>query len=485
MASILTNATAMTALQTLKQVSSDLGVTQERISTGKRVNTARENAAYWSVATVMGADVAGFKAVTDSLELGAGTTNTASVATKNIIENLNTMKARIIAGETNGVDKQLIQNDIDQLTKLVSSAAADASFNGENLLKVHYAGDGTAQDKDVEILCSTTRSGGTTLPSYINLDRQDLQVRSIIGKATIEQQVNATNPQKASLGFDVGDPSHPFIQGQNLGLGTMTFSFTTESVQSPSGVTIEPQQVSVSIDLSDIAYDTDRANTQTKISDRINYYAADAIFQAESTAMTAAGAGADIPTVLGAAPVVGNAGVGDTTMPSSGGYTPPTIPATPLGQMVPTMAFAAAPNLGTLRMTVGSGYTDAASYTSQVRDVWVTSKPSAAFGGLADLTQIDVANNPTVSLTKIDQMIAQAIASASEIGAVESRIDTQKDFVSKLTSAMQVGVGSLVDADMNEESTRLQALQVQQQLATQALTIANQSTQSLTSLFKN
>lgn len=201
--------------------------------------------------------------------------------------------------------------------------------------------------------------------------------------------------------------------------------------------------------------------------------------------MTAAGAGADIPTVLGAAPVVGNAGVGDTTMPSSGGYTPPTIPATPLGQMVPTMAFAAAPNLGTLRMTVGSGYTDAASYTSQVRDVWVSSKPSAAFGGLADLTQIDVANNPTVSLTKIDQMIAQAIASASEIGAVESRIDTQKDFVSKLTSAMQVGVGSLVDADMNEESTRLQALQVQQQLATQALTIANQSTQSLTSLFKN
>lgn len=485
MASILTNATAMTALQTLKQVSSDLGVTQERISTGKRVNDARENAAYWSVATVMGADVAGFKAVTDSLELGAGTTNTASVATKSIIDNLNTMKARIIAGETNGVNKQLVQNDIDQLVKLVRGASADASFNGENLLAVHYATDGTPQDVNVEILCSTTRTGGVTIPSYINLDRQDLQVRSIVGKATIEQQVDASNPQKASLGFDVGDPSHPFIQGQNLGLGTMTFSFTTEPVEAPSGVTVEPQKVDIAVDLSDIAYDTDRANTETKIRDRINYYAANAIYQAESTAMTAAGAGADIPTVLGAAPVIGNAGVGDPTMPSSGGYTPPTIPVTPLGQMVPTVNFAAAPNLGTLRMTVGAGYTGTASYIAQVRDVWVSSKPSAAFGGLADLTQIDVVNNANASLAKIDQLIAKATASASEIGAVESRIDTQKSFVTKLTSSMQTGIGSLVDADMNEESTRLQALQVQQQLATQALTITNQSMQSLMSLFKS
>jgi len=50
--------------------------------------------------------------------------------------------------------------------------------------------------------------------------------------------------------------------------------------------------------------------------------------------------------------------------------------------------------------------------------------------------------------------------------------------------AIDRGVGALVDADMNEESTRLQALQVQQQLGIQALSIANQNSQSILSLFR-
>ncbi|HYD71149.1 MAG TPA: flagellin, partial [Azospirillum sp.] len=83
MASIMTNASAMTALQTLRRVTGDLDTTQDRISTGLKVNNAKDNAAYWSIATTMKADVAGFKAVKESLELGTGTTNTASVAAKN------------------------------------------------------------------------------------------------------------------------------------------------------------------------------------------------------------------------------------------------------------------------------------------------------------------------------------------------------------------------------------------------------------------
>ena len=49
---------------------------------------------------------------------------------------------------------------------------------------------------------------------------------------------------------------------------------------------------------------------------------------------------------------------------------------------------------------------------------------------------------------------------------------------------MTHGIGQLVDADMNKESTRLAALQVQQQLGTQALSIANQNSQSILALFK-
>jgi flagellin len=60
----------------------------------------------------------------------------------------------------------------------------------------------------------------------------------------------------------------------------------------------------------------------------------------------------------------------------------------------------------------------------------------------------------------------------------------QSEFVSNLMDAVTKGVGQLVDADMNAESTRLQALQVQQQLGVQSLSIANQSSQQILSLFR-
>jgi flagellin len=67
---------------------------------------------------------------------------------------------------------------------------------------------------------------------------------------------------------------------------------------------------------------------------------------------------------------------------------------------------------------------------------------------------------------------------------VKTRITSNTDFVKSLMDAIDRGVGQLVDADMNAESTRLQALQVQQQLGIQALSIANQNSQSILSLFR-
>ena len=67
---------------------------------------------------------------------------------------------------------------------------------------------------------------------------------------------------------------------------------------------------------------------------------------------------------------------------------------------------------------------------------------------------------------------------------MKTRITMQSDFVSNLMDAVTKGIGQLVDADMNTESTRLQALQVQQQLGVQSLSIANQSSQQILSLFK-
>ena len=87
-------------------------------------------------------------------------------------------------------------------------------------------------------------------------------------------------------------------------------------------------------------------------------------------------------------------------------------------------------------------------------------------------------------ISAVDGVISKMTAAATSLGSVKSRIDLQKSFVSDLMSTVDTGVSQLVDADMNEESTKLQALQTKQSLGVQSLSIANQSSQSILKLFQ-
>lgn len=107
-------------------------------------------------------------------------------------------------------------------------------------------------------------------------------------------------------------------------------------------------------------------------------------------------------------------------------------------------------------------------------------------GGLELIDEIDVTSSAKAegSLDIIENLIDVAIDAASTYGSAEKRLESQQTFISKLTDSMKSGIGALVDANLEETSARLQALQVQQQLGTQALSIANQSPQSILSLFR-
>lgn len=87
-------------------------------------------------------------------------------------------------------------------------------------------------------------------------------------------------------------------------------------------------------------------------------------------------------------------------------------------------------------------------------------------------------------ISAVDGALLSMTTAASDLGASKGRIDMQTEFVSSLMDAIDRGIGTLVDADMTKESTRLSALQTQQQLGTQALSIANSSAQSILSLFR-
>ena len=92
--------------------------------------------------------------------------------------------------------------------------------------------------------------------------------------------------------------------------------------------------------------------------------------------------------------------------------------------------------------------------------------------------------NISTMISDVDEALGAMTTAASDLGAAKSRMDIQSEFVSNLRDSIEKGVGTLVDADMTEESTRLKALQTQQQLGVQALSIANSSSQSLLSLFR-
>ncbi|OYW91728.1 MAG: flagellin [Caulobacterales bacterium 32-67-6] len=93
--------------------------------------------------------------------------------------------------------------------------------------------------------------------------------------------------------------------------------------------------------------------------------------------------------------------------------------------------------------------------------------------------------NAADALTAVTAAITTASSRLAELGAQAKQIERHTSFVSKLSDSLEAGIGNLVDADLAKESARLQALQVQQQLGVQALSIANQAPQVILSLFQN
>ena len=312
MASINTNVAAMTALRSLTATNNALTQTQDRISTGLRVGTAADNAAYWSIATTMRSDLSSLSTVQDALGLGAATVDVAYTAideAKNIVTKI---KDKLVAAAQPGLDREKIQTEISELQAQLKGISDAASLQGLNWLSVDSSAAGYNATR--QVVSSINRAGGT--------------------------------------------------------LSVQTISIDTSSM---------------------------------------------VLFDANAAA----------------------SGILDSTRNAT------------------------------------TGAIDAAgTFTIAALDI------SALTDSTADLAILDG------YIKGADLAITEMAAGATTLGAASARIEIQQSFVSSLMDAIEGGVSQLVDADMNEESTRLQALQVKQQLGIQALSIANSSSQSILSLFR-
>ena len=134
----------------------------------------------------------------------------------------------------------------------------------------------------------------------------------------------------------------------------------------------------------------------------------------------------------------------------------------------------------TVNVDDGSGGTTTADYHL----LEVGSPTTTASGTLIELASDTADDDVEGMISAVDAMLTQLTDTAATLGATNKRISMQDDFMADLMDVIDKGVGRLVDADMNEESTRLKALQTQQQLGIQALSIANSNSENILSLFR-
>jgi len=168
MSSINTNVSAMVALQSLNKTNSALETAQKRISTGYRVNSAEDNAAYWSIATTMRSDNSALSTVKDALGLGAATIDVAYTATNSAIDVTKEIKNKLVAARQPGVDRAKIQSEITELQNQLQSIGDSAVFSGQNWLSDDSSATGYNATKS--IVASFTRSGGAISIGTISID---------------------------------------------------------------------------------------------------------------------------------------------------------------------------------------------------------------------------------------------------------------------------------------------------------------------------
>lgn len=409
MSSILTNTSAMVALQTLKGINAGLGKVQAEISTGKSISSAKDNAAVWAISKVMESDVKGFKGISDSLALGSSTITVAREAAETVTELLTEMKGKIVSAQEDNVDRAKIQADIDKYIDQINSVVSAAQFNGLNLVN--------GSQSTVSVLSSLDRQGSAVNASSISITAQDLSTGDYVAN---EVFTNSTN----GVISDAGDTFVLSLSNTN-GDDDITIEDGAEPWVAGDRISLRIGNQEAFYTVTQFDVDTDNADLATTVPDMI---------------------------AIGLKNAIDRLGVAGLTVNYDSG--------TP-GQL----------------SFVNSGETDL-TVTGQYKN--------SGSGGLGALSTLDVstAAGATTALSQVETLIQLSINAAAEFGSAQKRISIQADFVNKLSGAMNAGIGTLVDSDMEEASARLQALQVQQQLGIQALSIANQQPQNLLALFR-
>lgn len=170
MTSINTNTSAMNALSTLRNVNNNLNTTQDRISSGLKVASGKDNAAYFAISETMNNDSSMNKSVSEGLTLTKNATAVGRLGAETVADTIGKMAERIAFAQDGTADvKKKVQEELDQFIVQIETAIDSSSFNGQNMLKVETSG--TAET--LKVVTSITRDGTTTATTTMDVDKLD------------------------------------------------------------------------------------------------------------------------------------------------------------------------------------------------------------------------------------------------------------------------------------------------------------------------
>ncbi|CAH2605612.1 Flagellin protein FlaA (plasmid) [Rhodovastum atsumiense] len=557
--SILTNFGSLVALQNLQATQKNLLDTQNRISTGLKVGTSKDDAATWAISTQMKGSIANLQQVSSNLSQTDSVIGTAVSATSSIADLVSQIRAKVTASKAPGTDVYKVQNDIGQLVAQIQSTVDAASFNGVNLLN--------SKDTQKFVSSVVTDGSGNSTPAYISVDGVNLNTSStgsltglgnlsVVSRSdqmfnasgqtaavTAEQNAYATRQvgyvytapgaagtqtfavtyvdstgksQTTNFNITVANADTASTTASNLNSNTEFAKLFHASVDSAGNLAFSMATRTTAGSVTSVANSTMLAaaavatrETTLSFQDSVPLTTSDSFtfkFQQGAHAGTVSSQSTTIKLQISneaTGRILSSSTATDASNATQLSYTIALNVNSVSGDGITgaTIASAISTALQSTDWTSADGTTTVASgnyfgTAGAATKLGITSSAIAANGAgnntltiaTADATddlQITSATTDYANLlTQVDTAASTVTTASATFGSAQKRVETQKTFVDSLVANLQAGVGNLVDADMSTESARLTALQVQQQLGTQALSIANQAPQNILSLFK-
>jgi flagellin len=507
--SIATNTGALMAAASASSVNKDMETSMERLSTGKRINSASDDAAGVAIASRLTSEIKGTNQAIRNAQDAQGLINTAEGAHKEVENILQRMRELAVqaANDTNSTsDRTSMAAELTQLTAEIDRVAATTTWAGTSLLNggaaagsVNTTAD-TAQTFNFQIATNTAGSGDTLSIDIKDIGSLSLGINGISSGATVTATETSNAASFPSISTDTITTAGGFSVSIASATGTIT---ATGATNAPSGANAE--KITITVDGTAVAFDayTDgvqkgfEVTTDVGMSAAINsHLSADTALQAKGVTFT--NTAVDGTLVVTKAGVANTASVSAVAEASGGARAGGTDAHTKVAIADFTAAETITLNIEGVDVAITTSSTDGFADTRQgtveqmvqaINDAGISGITASAATNELTISKsnaVDITSNANaqVAIASIDSAISELNTQRANLGASSNRLDSTVNNLTNIAINLEGGRGRIEDADFAAESTSLAKAQILQQASTAMLAQANASKQNVLSLLQ-